>query len=535
MFASFALHEQANAVPSVQESQSASPNWFPRTDVGTSRQTAPHPRCNIAFTATESPADVYRPDGTFENTALISDPSSSRAHSRLINSPASPLSPNPGPSSTLFSRQYTPQLHRRENVRPFVVSVSSHDPPGSSTVNHGYPRISTLESGILSSFSPSQDGSISSPSHRLRTPHPVFQSTSDLAAHHGIPQFLPPVPRTTRYPSVPSTASRTEPVPASSSTNNFDFDTLCSSYLTMLSQKSEERGSAAHSADVSSEAPNNGAAVQALMEVLQASPEFQMASDFNDYLTSPMEDSPWDDLLTTPAIGSTDVASDFLTSPAIVDGDDFDYGGAPLFADSLGLTNAAYDSHKSVDRSIHAVPAPGFDNMYTMPSPSTPALDPASLHPSPRAPSIPPPATSSSTSRRRNTPTGTRKNVSPESLVSVDAPIQPRKYLTPSTTSRKDIPAVFARKRARSQAFGDDDDLDTADLPQSDLDAIEAKRRQNTLAARRSRKRKLEYQRELEVTVEQERANSERLRAQVAMMEAVLRSHGLEVPVYNPS
>ncbi|PCH39830.1 hypothetical protein WOLCODRAFT_23656 [Wolfiporia cocos MD-104 SS10] len=302
----------------------------------------------------------------------------------------------------------------------------------------------------------------------------------------------------------------------------------------MLSQKPEEGISAVSStADASND---NGAAVQALMEVLQASPEFNMANDFNEYLTSPMEDSPWDDFLTTPALGSAEMNSEFLTSPAIVDADDFnDFGGASLFDDSLELT-AACESQKPSAPATSLPPQPfNFEGMYTIPSPTTPALDPTSLHPSPRVPAAVPPSTpaaSARQSRRLSAPTGTRKNLTPEALVPIDAPIQPRKYVTPSATSRKEVPAVFAKKRARSQAFGEEDEIDTSNLPQSDLDAIEAKRRQNTLAARRSRKRKLEYQRELEITVEQERTEKEMWKARAQMFEALLRSHNLEVPVF---
>ncbi|TFY69012.1 hypothetical protein EVJ58_g674 [Rhodofomes roseus] len=272
----------------------------------------------------------------------------------------------------------------------------------------------------------------------------------------------------------------------------------------MLTKKPEDRQQSAADAlpDV-----DNGAAVQALMEVLQgeldvdvafatsltmsgvgvfsASPEFQAVADFNDFLTSPME-SPWDDFLTTPVVGTDNVGSDMFTSPAIVDDDDFDgFGGPSLFGGSIGLTGAA--------------------------TPSTPGQP-----------------------LRQGGPTGTRKNVTPDSLVPLDAPIQPRKYVLPSSTSRKEVPAVFARKRARSSAFGDEDELCADDLPQHDLDAIEAKRRQNTLAARRSRKRKLEHQRGLEMTVEQERTEKEMWKARATMFEALLRSHGLEVPLINP-
>ena len=65
----------------------------------------------------------------------------------------------------------------------------------------------------------------------------------------------------------------------------------------------------------------------------------------------------------------------------------------------------------------------------------------------------------------------------------------------------------------------------------SEEDAIKAKRLQNTLAARRSRKRKLEYQRELEDAIEAGREEKERWLARALILEAILRDSGREVPL----
>ncbi|KAI0304321.1 hypothetical protein B0F90DRAFT_1604936, partial [Multifurca ochricompacta] len=119
--------------------------------------------------------------------------------------------------------------------------------------------------------------------------------------------------------------------------------------------------------------------------------------------------------------------------------------------------------------------------------------------------------------KRRNVPTGTRKNVTPESLVPFDAPIQPRKYRMPSTTSRKELPVTFSRKRTRAAATGEDEE-EEASPTLSEEDAIKSKRLQNTLAARRSRKRKLEYQRELEDAIESERSEKEMWRARALVL-----------------
>ncbi|EJD50565.1 hypothetical protein AURDEDRAFT_24933, partial [Auricularia subglabra TFB-10046 SS5] len=75
----------------------------------------------------------------------------------------------------------------------------------------------------------------------------------------------------------------------------------------------------------------------------------------------------------------------------------------------------------------------------------------------------------------------------PSAMVPFDAPTQTRTYLSDSKTSRKEIPAAFQGKAKKRQR---DEMLDEDDVPADIQDAIEAKRRLNTLAARRSRQRK---------------------------------------------
>ena len=250
-------------------------------------------------------------------------------------------------------------------------------------------------------------------------------------------------------------------------------------------------------------------------------------SPFDEYLTSPMEDSPFEDFLTTPALGSADMSAGLLTSPAIFDADTFpDMDGGVLFGGGYGMLDAT-KSHSVAPAST------SFDDLYTMPSPSTPALDPTSLHPSPHPGTLPTPGTPARR-LRKSLPTGTRKNITPDALVPLDAPIQPRKYVTPSSTSRKDVPSAWRKKRGRSQAFGEEDELEEdVNLNPGDMDAIEAKRRQNTLAARRSRKRKLEYQRDLEASVEREKEEKEMWKQRAMLYQALLESHGHEVPSFD--
>ncbi|KIY49772.1 hypothetical protein FISHEDRAFT_12872, partial [Fistulina hepatica ATCC 64428] len=132
--------------------------------------------------------------------------------------------------------------------------------------------------------------------------------------------------------------------------------------------------------------------------------------------------------------------------------------------------------------------------------------------------------------RRRSTATGTRKNITVQSLVPYDAPIQPRKYASPSATSRKELPAVFAKKRARSQAFGEEcvDDSDPQPPPNAtEREQIEWKRRQNTLAARKSRKRKLEHQQMMEAEIASLKEERDMWKTRAMMLQAVVKENGI--------
>ncbi|KAF8811007.1 hypothetical protein BYT27DRAFT_6470241 [Phlegmacium glaucopus] len=112
----------------------------------------------------------------------------------------------------------------------------------------------------------------------------------------------------------------------------------------------------------------------------------------------------------------------------------------------------------------------------------------------------------------------------PDSLLDETAPTQSSNYVTPSATSRKKVPAVFARKRARSTAFGDEEDqLDDYVLPPHPTEEglIEQKRRQDTVAARRHLKYKLEYLQQFEKELEQAREEKEQWRQRALMLSSL--------------
>jgi len=225
-------------------------------------------------------------------------------------------------------------------------------------------------------------------------------------------------------------------------------------------------------------------------------------------------ESPFD----TPALGFSP-SSVMDTSPALRDIDDDDIlPTMPLF----GFSSApplSYDSKvtERSDGSILGLNMLDGEGLISMATPTVgtvavPSLSDVSSSSSEYTPSlyVPPVLAPPKTKKA----TGHRRNITPSNLVPVDAPTQQRSYVKPSATSRKDIPAAFAvasKKRGVSEAF---DDLE---------DAIEAKRRQNTVAARRSRARKLEYVRDLEAKVEQLQSDLAEALRRAEVAEAELR------------
>ena len=428
----------------------------------------------------------------FHPTTLSSDHRNSKL-SR--SSTATPLSSVTSRNYISSHRQHVLPLNERHTRPTSVVNQRN----GSQTLdNNSSPSSSTLKGSPTTSS------------------HPVFHNVNDLAVHHGIPTFLPPAPRTVTR----RTSSLDEMTP---SPENDSMSSLCSEYLNMLDNPTMEISpNAASNPPTSSEEE----AVQAILTIINAGkhdhvlplthrgsltncgcPPGDSSVKRSEYLTSPME-SPFDDFLSTPGLRNDDYSLDF-TSPLIADGDDFGahFHDTPLF-DDIGLFDAPPSSDKRV--APNPFPSVNLDTMYTI-SPATPALDASPLF----AP--PPPRLSS------NLPTGTRRNLTPDALIPLDAPVQPRNYLTPSATSRKDL----SRKRSRTEALADEEE---ADKDMGELDTVAAKRLQNTLAARRSRKRKLEHQLELETNLEHEKQQKEQWRSRAMTLEALLLSHGIPVP-----
>lgn len=139
--------------------------------------------------------------------------------------------------------------------------------------------------------------------------------------------------------------------------------------------------------------------------------------------------------------------------------------------------------------------------------------------------------------------TGTRNTKLP--MIDMDAPTMSRSWVIPASTSRKRASSVLADVSAPSKAASSpaskkratgrgrkasvtpsitaDEAEEIDDLPDEVLTAIELKRRQNTLAARRSRQRKANHLAELSSQIESLQAEVSDWKAKYAELEQVVR------------
>lgn len=108
------------------------------------------------------------------------------------------------------------------------------------------------------------------------------------------------------------------------------------------------------------------------------------------------------------------------------------------------------------------------------------------------------------------------------SLIPSDAPIQSRTYLLPSSTSRKALPIAVSRSLPRTAGTRrkkvpaiEEGAPEASELPEEIVLTVEAKRSQNTLAARKSRERKARYLAELESRVDEQEGEIGELKREV--------------------
>ncbi len=167
------------------------------------------PPTQTAAAQFEEHASIVQPQAYRILTPPWSDPSRSNRPAPAVLPLPVPLNrPVPSPPSAIQSYHNTYSSNIVEDVLPLSDSVSgaSHSNLPNSTPNVRFNQ--TIESSILPGFNNSTHHGLNLATNRPRTSYPVFQTTSELAAHHGIPRKLPPLPAQTtqqiRYrPPVP--------------------------------------------------------------------------------------------------------------------------------------------------------------------------------------------------------------------------------------------------------------------------------------------------------------------------------------------
>ncbi|KAG6867806.1 hypothetical protein C0993_010832 [Termitomyces sp. T159_Od127] len=510
---------------------------------------------------THSRREGSRPPQPSKNSELTQPPN----FRILRQSPKLP--PQPSPTSTSTQSAISASYNTRN------INSNCEDVP--SVVNSSAPYLSspvTRTDALAHYLGPSVSSSPNTPLNHvltLRRPRPrtsnqVFTAPHGKIAPHGIPKSLPPAPSTAPRRTQP--AESTYP----------DFAVLSQNYIKMLKQTPTDN--TLEAAIVTAELATQNSTIspeqlQSIMDVITGEfvvyeGNYNQSSDISSASSSSSMAPP--PTPQTPELSSSSPAfsefndffspdADFLNTPVIEDSNDAMLTG--MFTDAEfegGMLFPSMNCYGTATKEPEPS-APGvFDNLITM-TPESPFIDdftatinPSSLHCSPPFPadmsSFPSPAPVTQTidpvvvrppvmdrqdsARRRSSATGTRKGVTPEALVPVDAPTQPRKYVLPSATSRKELPSVFAKKRSRSTAFGEEDDELNEAPPgpdASEREQIEYKRRQNTVAARRSRKRKLEYQQNLEASVERLTRERDVWKTRATMLHEMLQSHGVSL------
>jgi hypothetical protein len=167
----------------------------------------------------------------------------------------------------------------------------------------------------------------------------------------------------------------------------------------------------------------------------------------------------------------------------------------------------------------HANP-PVLTTTVLRPLPSAPFASPLPSLPSADATAAPSPTTAAASTKKRPAPTGFRPGALP--LLPLDAPIQARHSVIPSATSKKRKTSAAEKalaKRGETPApVGEAEGFSAGEeqeLPADIVAAVERKRLQNTLSARKSRARKQARLQELE-------GENEALRRRVEELETLL-------------
>ena len=198
-----------------------------------------------------------------------------------------------------------------------------------------------------------------------------------------------------------------------------------------------------------------------------------------------------------------------VVTPALIHDNNDMLNGTPLFGSQVKAEPNDYTSTLSSESVFE-----GFSSLFNNEQPQQQSQEqsPKQVSPqqlmkstlSPQSSSVTP---TSSSILFSSTSNSNKRSNSRQSRVSFDDPIQPRHYVSSSQTSRKRVPVAFENKVCqegdKNKRQKKDNSEINNDIPEDIQDAIENKRRQNTLAARKSRERKRKELESLELKVEE--------------------------------
>ncbi|KAJ8079808.1 hypothetical protein PM082_016630 [Marasmius tenuissimus] len=246
---------------------------------------------------------------------------------------------------------------------------------------------------------------------------------------------------------------------------------------------------------------------------------------FDEFNTSPGMDSPLGDFLNTPVMDAVDQ----------VGVEDADAQWAPLFDDAALGVYEPLEQQKAVEAPVASTSGTVSPPTTISPSDMSPTVSPPNMTMSPSASTTPARMETRSSShgqsrtqpkpqlQRRYVPNGTRKGVTPDTLIPIDAPIQSRYRTASSSSSSK-------RRKTESGAVptGTEPDVEAQDDDDEGNEERKraAKRERNTLAARTSRKRKLEHQLQLQDANDKLAVEVQQWKTRAEVMEGMLKANG---------
>ncbi|SGY15011.1 BQ5605_C013g07207 [Microbotryum silenes-dioicae] len=219
----------------------------------------------------------------------------------------------------------------------------------------------------------------------------------------------------------------------------------------------------------------------------------------------------FDRLLDSPLGLENSTFSEFSCSPLF---DDFAAGELPPPLD--------YSLFAPLKTLVAPPPTPTAQSgTASLPTPRSSSLRPLAPAVEPAAVASPAVASSSNSPGVKPAPNGFRKT----QMLDLAAPVQARTVLLPSKTTRKRKTTAAEREIVKRIASGEIEptfeSLATpSDLPEEVVAAVEKKRLQNTISARKSRMRKMERVQELETENEQLKEQNRQLVDRIASLEA---------------